>query len=70
MKDRITYDEPVSDEQVEDWSDDAAQLEVENKALREALNDLHDQGMIAQPYYASQHELTNRIDALLTADAN
>ena len=29
MKDRITYDEPVSDEEIEDWANELAQLEVE-----------------------------------------
>ena len=38
MKDRITYDEPVSDDEIEDWANEVAQLE-DYKRLTEARLD-------------------------------
>ena len=40
MKGKTRWDEPISDEQVEDWGDEVAQLESQNAALLEALDGL------------------------------
>lgn len=37
MKGKTDWDEPITDEQVEDWADEVAKLEAENEAYHELI---------------------------------
>lgn len=51
MREKISWDAPITDEQVEDWATEASQLESTNAKLLEACQEAHN-------YFLVLHEIT------------